>query len=118
MGSGNIKIWVAQYIEYITIDICGPSEATCQQDYTFTACASSNVDTAIDVDFTWIGDLGGVINGSITISGTSGTTSASGNINCLGEYASTFQITNITPSSYNSQEYIAGQSYTGGSCPC
>lgn len=105
----------------ITISVCGPASATCGQYYTFTACASSAVDTAIDVDFSWQGDLGGVMSGTITIPPgySSGTTSVySSGVNCLGEFASTFDVTSITPSSYVTQSYIPGSTYTGGSCPC
>jgi len=105
----------------VTISICGPAQATCDQYYTFTACASSAVDTGIDVDFSWQGDLGGSMSGTITISSgnSSGTTSAySSGVNCLGEFISTFDVTSITPNSYVTQSYIPGSSYTDGNCPC
>lgn len=105
-------------IEQITIDVYGPSYGTCGQNYSFTAAASNAVSESVDVSFTWIGDLGGSLSGTITIpAGNScASTSATNNLNCLGEFFSDINIS-IDPSNGKYQWYTFN-SWNTTSPPC
>jgi hypothetical protein len=92
---------------------------TCGQNYTLAALANYNVDTNLDVEVYWIGDLGGDLYGTITIQ--SGTSCSSitpiNNINCLGEFFSSASVT-LNPSSFGNQVYQVSGTNTSGNYPC
>ena len=86
---------------------------TCFQFYQFAVNASDFVNTNVDVNITWNGDLGGFIQGTITI--FNGTTCNTGdffsnNINCGGEFLS-FADLSFNPPSNGSQTYVQGGTY-------
>lgn len=106
---------------FVTIDTFTPYTMTCYSFYDFAAQASDIVDTNVNVEITWNGDLGGQVNGTVTIySGTACNTvgvASSGFINCLGENISSVYVI-LDPSSFGSQIYQVGTNTTGGLLPC
>jgi hypothetical protein len=102
---------------YVNIDTFYPTEAICYGYVTFAAKTSTSVavDTNVNVSMYWYGDLGGYISDTVTI--TAGNYCASANIpasgvSCYGEnYSSDSNY--ISPSSYGSQIYQYGATYTG-----
>jgi hypothetical protein len=104
---------------FVDITIYGPTPMTCGQNYTLAALANYNVDTNLDVEVYWIGDLGGDLYGTITIQ--SGTSCSSitpiNNINCLGEFFSSASVT-LNPSSFGNQVYQVSGTDTSGNYPC
>ncbi len=104
---------------FVDITIYGPTPMTCGQNYTLAALANYNVDTNLDVEVYWIGDLGGDLYGTITIQ--SGTSCSSitpiNNINCLGEFFSSASVT-LDPSSFGNQIYQVSGTDTSGNYPC
>jgi hypothetical protein len=89
---------------------------TCYSFYDFAALADTTVDTNVNVEITWFGDLGGSVAGTVTIpSGTNCNTvgvASGGNINCVGEYISGVSV-NLDPSAYGTQIYQVGPNSTG-----
>ena len=92
---------------------------TCGQNYTLAALANYTVDTNLDVEVYWNGDLGGYLYGTITIpSGNNcNTITPLNNINCLGEYFSTASVT-LDPSAFGNQIYQVAGTNTSGIYPC
>jgi hypothetical protein len=91
------------------------SGVTCYNYYTFGAYVISNdsVNTNVTVIINWYGDLGGFMQGSVTVS--SGTACgvnyyvySGASMNCMGENFSYGNITSISPSSNGSQTFNAG----------
>jgi hypothetical protein len=93
----------------------------CFQNYTFAANANTVVDTNVQVEITWFGDLGGSIAQFITILGGQSCNTISffsgGNFNCIGEYFSGISVI-LDPSSYGIQTYEVGATDTSGLYPC
>lgn len=116
----QVKVKEAPVSTFVTIDTYTPYTMTCQQYYTFAATSTVAVDTNVNVEITWNGDLGGSVSGTVTISsGTSCNTVSvfSGNINCLGENISGISVI-LDPSSYGTQIYEVGTNSTSGLYPC
>jgi hypothetical protein len=104
----------------VTIDFHVPSSAICWSSYNFAATSSDTLLTGVTVTYTWYGDLGGYMSGSVTIpQGTSCNSGAFGNnqTSCWGENYSTY-VVNINPTSFGSQDYIEGNTFTSGLYPC
>lgn len=105
---------------FVTIDYYVPYSMTCYSNYTFTAYASTLVNTNVNVEITWYGDLGGIVTGTVTISAYNTCSTAnvySGGLNCFGENISTTSV-NLDPSSYGGQVYQVGTQYPIGLSPC
>jgi hypothetical protein len=109
---------------FVTIDTYTPTSMTCQSNYSFAAATSgaTNVDTNVDVEISWYGDLGGLLTTTVTIlQGTSCIIDVSvgsgSNINCLGEFLSNVSVI-LNPSAYGSQIYQVGNNYDVSSAPC
>ena len=101
---------------YVTIDTYTPSSMQCYSFYDYAAEADIAVDTNVDVEIIWNGDLGGSVTGTVTIfSGTACNTvgvATGGLINCLGENISSVNVT-LDPSSSGTQIYQVGTNSTG-----
>jgi hypothetical protein len=93
---------------------------TCYQYQTFVASSNYTLDTSLEVDVYWYGDLGGMVYGYIQIPVNTSCNSTSvytgGSISCWGENLSYTSVT-LNPSSYGSQIYQVGTTTTGA-CPC
>ena len=101
---------------FVTIDTFTPSTMGCFNFYDYAAESDVVVDTNVDVEIIWNGDLGGSVTGTVTISsgtscGTVGVASG-GNINCNGEFLSGSSV-NLDPSAFGSQIYQVGTNSTG-----
>lgn len=104
----------------VTITFHVPSTAVCWSAYNFAASSSETLLTGVTVTYTWYGDLGGFMSGSLTIpQGTSCNSGGFGNVqvSCWGENYST-NVVNINPTSFGSQNYIEGNTFTSGIYPC
>lgn len=114
-GSGYISN-ISTCSTFVTIDTYTPATMNCFAFYDFAANSNAVVDTNVDVEITWTGDLGGGVTGTVTIfSGTNCNTvgvASGGNINCIGEFLSTVNV-NLNPSSFGSQIYQVGTNSTG-----
>lgn len=114
----QVKIQAAS--SFVTINYYVPYAMTCNQNYTFVAASDDTLNTAVNVEITWTGDLGGVVSGTVTIlaSTTCNSTSVfSGTIDCWGENISSTSV-NLDPSSYGGQIYQVGTQYPIGMAPC
>ena len=107
---------------YVTINYYVPYTLTCYQSYTFSAAATDVLNTSVDVEIIWYGDLGGYITNTVTIaasttcnSNTGGYTGSS--INCLGENISSTSVI-LDPSSSGAQIYQVGTQNNLGFSPC
>ena len=110
----------------IYINVIVPSVMTCGQYYTFCAYVSggTTVDTTVQAQITWNGDLGGSVYGTVNIN--SGNNCGSNiyvysgyGVNCGGEnYASSYPA--VSPTSYGSQNYFINYVTTENLevCPC
>ena len=121
-GNGYISsISVCSSQTFVTITSYVPSSMICFSFDTFAAVSDYIVDTNVQVQITWNGDLGGFETQTVTIiSGTNcGSTSFSigGGISCFGENYSSDSII-ITPSSFGNQIYLQGSTNTTGLYPC
>lgn len=121
-GSGYISsISACGGSNFITISPYVPGIMTCFQNYTFAALASAVVDTNVQVEIVWYGDLGGSISQYVTIFAGQSCNSVSvfsgGQINCNGEFFSIAAVT-LSPSSYNTQIYQVGTTETTPFYPC
>jgi hypothetical protein len=114
-GSGYISS-VDVCTAYVIIDTYTPYTMTCYSFYNFAAEATTNVDTNVDVEIIWYGDLGGSVIGTVTISsGTACNTvevATGGSIDCLGENISSISVA-LDPLSYGTQIYEVGTNSTG-----
>lgn len=115
----NIEACSAYNIVVITPYV--PDSMTCFSNYTFAMYADNIVDTIVQVEVTWYGDLGGSVTQYVYIpTGTncgSVSFSSGGQINCIGEYFSLIS-TVITPPTYGNQLYQEGPPDTSGFYPC
>lgn len=107
---------------FVNIDYYVPYTMTCSSDYTFAAnSATYAVDTNLDVEIGWTGDLGGYIQQTVTIPSSAQCNTVSfntgGAILCMGENVSTVSV-NLDPSSYLSQIYQVGSQYPYSLSPC
>lgn len=119
----------AAVLTNVYINVIVPSQLTCYAYGDFCAYARDNgnnpisVDTNIQVQITWNGDLAGTINATVNIySGYScgtGFAYTAGNINCYGEYYSSGNAS-ISPSSSAGQIYFINNINTTNydTCPC
>lgn len=107
---------------YVNIDYYVPYTMTCYTNYTFAAnSATYTLNTSVDVEISWTGDLGGFILQTVTIPSSAQCNTVSfysgGSINCLGENVSIVSV-NLDPSAYGTQIYQVGSQYPIGSSPC
>lgn len=78
-------------VSTVYIDYSLPSYASCYNYYTFGAyTGGTNVNTDVTIDINWYGDLGGYMNGTVTIfTGTACNNNynvySGGSISCFGE---------------------------------
>jgi hypothetical protein len=103
-------------VEYVNITVCVPDFMVCSTAYDIYAYSDAIVDTNVQVDITWNGDLTGQYVTTITIpSGQScgvSTTYDSTSISCLGEVIASVT-GNVYPSSYGNQIYQYGGDTSG-----
>lgn len=123
------SVKIASVPTNVYINVIVPSQLTCYGYGDFCAYARDNgnnpinVDTNIQVQITWHGDLGGSIYATVNInSGYScgtGFAYTAGNINCFGEYYS-YDSTSVSPSSSAGQNYFINNVNTDNydTCPC
>jgi hypothetical protein len=110
----------------IYINVIVPSVMTCGQYYTFCAYVSggTTVNTTVQAQITWNGDLGGSVYGTVNINsgnncGSNVNVYSGYGVNCGGEnYASSYPA--VSPTSYGSQNYFINYVTTDGVevCPC
>ena len=116
-----IQVNVQAAATFVTIDTYTPYSMQCYSFYDFAATSTVTVDTNVNVEIQWNGDLGGSVTGTVTIySGTGCNTvgvASSGFINCLGENIGGVNVI-LDPSSFGSQIYQVGTNSTSGILPC
>ncbi len=105
----------------VTINWYIPYLMTCYADYTVSAATTATLNTSIEVDIYWYGDLGGYAAGTINMptntSCNTTTISTGGGISCWGENISNSTI-NYYPASGTGQNYIGGGYNPIGMSPC
>lgn len=119
-GSGYVSS-VDVCSTFVTIDYYVPYYAGCYNNYTFAATSTTSVNTNVDVEINWYGDLGGFMTGTVTIAnGTSCNTAgvySGGGVDCFGENVSTTNVT-LNPSAFGTYVYQVGTQYSIGLAPC
>ena len=123
-GASNFTDVVATYSDctsclpaQVTISVCGSSYADGSGLVSMSVYASMAVDTTVYVQVRWTGDLGSVLYLYLVLNTSypycnSDTTGYA----YIGEYASTVEILNISPSPTVSQTYVGGSAYSSPSC--
>lgn len=108
----NVNVMITAYVPY---------SMTCYSFYTYAAESNYAVNTNVDISIVWFGDLGGVLQNTVTIAnGTSCNSDgvfSGGAIYCSGENYSGTSVT-ITPSSSGNQTYILSSVSTNPNQPC
>jgi hypothetical protein len=119
-GSGYISN-VSVCSTFVTIDYYVPYYAICYNNYTFAATSTTNVNTNVNVEIYWNGDLSGFMSTTVTIAnGTSCNTAnaySGGGISCFGENISSTSVI-LDPSAFGNQIFQVGSEYSIGLAPC
>ena len=111
----------------IYVVVIVPATMTCGQYYTFCAYVSggTNVNTAVQVQIGWNGDLAGYVYGTVDISsgnncGSNVNIYSGGGVNCGGENYSTASPATISPTSSGTYNYFINYVTTDNVdfCPC
>jgi hypothetical protein len=111
----SLKIWIAEALTNVTINIGTQSSADGNGDITVFAWTTGNVnvDTNVTVQFLWGGDLLSYINDSVII--YSGNSCSGGVVFGgaeIGELTSVFDIASLTPTTSATQNYLQGTATT------